>query len=390
MTIELVYDSTETISASIHEVFKTIAEAVAIVVVVILLFLGSFRSVLMPVVTIPLSLIGVCAVLLALGYSLNLLSLLAMVLAIGLVVDDAIVVVENIHRHIEEGLTPLDASILGMKEITGPVVAMTLTLAAVLSPLGFTGGLTGALFREFAFTLAGRGDHLRHRRADHHPDDGGAAAEVRRGQPLPAHRRPHLRPGGQLVRAAGVELARLPPGDHPGGAGAARRHRLHVHQDHHRARARGGPGRALRHPERPALRDARLHPPLHRPDLGAHRRTSPRSAPSSPSSASAASATPASTSGRSRTGPSATASQKEIQQDIQGRLGKVAGVEGFVFSPPSLPGSGGGLPISVVIQSIHDPARVYEVAEEVKEKAQASGRFIVVQNSLAFDAPQVT
>ena len=111
MTIELVYDSTETISASIEEVFKTIAEAVAIVVVVILLFLGSFRSVLMPVVTIPLSLIGVCSVLLALGYSLNLLSLLAMVLAIGLVVDDAIVVVENIHRHIEEGLTPLDASI---------------------------------------------------------------------------------------------------------------------------------------------------------------------------------------------------------------------------------------------------------------------------------------
>ena len=135
--------------------FKTIAEAVAIVVVVILLFLGSFRSVLMPVVTIPLSLIGVCAILVAVGFSLNLLSLLAMVLAIGLVVDDAIVVVENIHRHIEEGLTPMDASIVGMKEITGPVVAMTLTLAAVLSPLAFTGGLTGALFREFAVTLAG-------------------------------------------------------------------------------------------------------------------------------------------------------------------------------------------------------------------------------------------
>ena len=104
MEISLVYDSTEQITASIEEVFKTIAEAVAIVVVVILLFLGSFRSVLMPVVTIPLSLIGVCALLLAMGYSINLLSLLAMVLAIGLVVDDAIVVVENIHRHIEEGL----------------------------------------------------------------------------------------------------------------------------------------------------------------------------------------------------------------------------------------------------------------------------------------------
>ena len=155
MQITMVYDSTETISASIEEVFKTIVEAVTIVVVVILLFLGSFRSVLMPVVTIPLSLIGVCAVLLALGFSINLLSLLAMVLAIGLVVDDAIVVVENIHRHIEEGHSPMEASIIGMREISGPVVAMTLTLAAVLAPLAFTGGLTGALFAEFAFTLSG-------------------------------------------------------------------------------------------------------------------------------------------------------------------------------------------------------------------------------------------
>ncbi|GAB1363068.1 hypothetical protein MASR1M32_23040 [Rhodobacter sp.] len=155
MTIALVYDSTETISASIDEVFKTIAEAVAIVVVVILLFLGSFRSVVMPVVTIPLSLIGVCSIMLALGYSINLLTLLAMVLAIGLVVDDAIVVVENIHRHIDEGQKPARAAIIGMKEITGPVIAMTITLAAVLSPLAFTGGLTGSLFTEFALTLAG-------------------------------------------------------------------------------------------------------------------------------------------------------------------------------------------------------------------------------------------
>src|SRR5690606_15617996 len=115
--------------------------------------LGSFRSVLMPIVTIPLSLIGVCFVPFALGYSTNLLPLLAMVLAIGLVVDDAIVVVENIHRHIEEGLSPRQAAFTGMKEITGPVVAMTITLAAVFAPLAFTGGLTGALFREFAMTL---------------------------------------------------------------------------------------------------------------------------------------------------------------------------------------------------------------------------------------------
>ena len=153
--MEIVYDASNFISASIEEVFKTIGEAALIVVVVILLFLGSFRSVLIPIVTIPLSLIGVCFVLFALGYSINLLTLLAMVLAIGLVVDDAIVVVENIHRHIEEGLKPVDAAIVGMKEIFGPIVAMTITLAAVYAPIGFTGGLTGALFREFAFTLAG-------------------------------------------------------------------------------------------------------------------------------------------------------------------------------------------------------------------------------------------
>src|SRR5690606_32847993 len=151
MTMELLIDSSESISASIEEDFKTISEAVVIVVLVILLFLGSFRSVLMPIVTIPLSLIGVCFLLLTVGYSINLLSLLAMVLAIGLVVDDAIVVVENIHRHIEEGMTPRQASFTGMKEISGAVIAMTITLAAVFAPLMFTGGLTGSLFREFAF-----------------------------------------------------------------------------------------------------------------------------------------------------------------------------------------------------------------------------------------------
>ncbi len=156
MTITMVYDATEQISASIEEVFKTIGEAVAIVVVVILLFLGSFRSVLMPIVTIPLSLIGVCFVLYVMGYSINLLSLLAMVLAIGLVVDDAIVVVENIHRHMEEdGMSAMQAAFNSMREISSAVIAMTITLAAVFAPLAFTGGLTGALFREFAVTLAG-------------------------------------------------------------------------------------------------------------------------------------------------------------------------------------------------------------------------------------------
>lgn len=151
---KIVYDSTRYISASLKEVISTIVEATVIVIVVIYLFLGAFRSVLIPIVTIPLSLVGVCSLMLALGYSLNLLTLLAMVLAIGLVVDDAIVVVENIHRHIEEGHSPYDAAIMGAREIAIPVIAMTITLAAVYAPIGFMTGLTGALFKEFAFTLA--------------------------------------------------------------------------------------------------------------------------------------------------------------------------------------------------------------------------------------------
>jgi multidrug efflux pump len=153
--MRVAYDSTLFIKASIHEVQSSLASAVVIVVAVIFLFLGSLRSVVIPIVTIPLSLIGAGTIMAALGFSLNLLTLLAMVLAIGLVVDDAIVVVENVYRHIEQGRTPAQAALVGAREIAGPVIAMTLTLAAVYAPIGFLGGVTGALFREFAFTLAG-------------------------------------------------------------------------------------------------------------------------------------------------------------------------------------------------------------------------------------------
>ena len=155
LKMRVAYDSTKFIQSSIDEVRDTLLEAVVIVIVVIFLFLASLRSVVIPVVTIPLSLVGACILMLAMGFTLNLLTLLAMVLAIGLVVDDAIVVVENIHRHLEEGKSPVEASLVGAREIVGPVISMTITLAAVYAPIGFLGGLTGALFREFAFTLAG-------------------------------------------------------------------------------------------------------------------------------------------------------------------------------------------------------------------------------------------
>jgi len=151
----IAYDATEFIRASIYEVEKTLIEAVLIVVLVIFLFLGDLRSTIIPLITIPLSLVGVMLFMLLMGYSINLLTLLAFVLAIGLVVDDAIVVVENIYRHIEEGMTPIDAALKGAREIALPVIGMTVTLAAVYAPIGFVGGLSGALFKEFAFTLAG-------------------------------------------------------------------------------------------------------------------------------------------------------------------------------------------------------------------------------------------
>ncbi len=153
---EIVYDATEFISSSIYEVIKTLIEALVIVMLVIYLFLGSLRAVMVPLLAMPLSLIGAFFIMLALGYSINLLTLLALVLAIGLVVDDAIIVVENVDRHMkEEGRPPLTAALLGARELGGAIIAMTVVLIAVYVPIGFQGGLTGTLFTEFAFTLAG-------------------------------------------------------------------------------------------------------------------------------------------------------------------------------------------------------------------------------------------
>lgn len=148
------FDVSRFVNASIDEVVHTLLIAVLIVIAVIFLFLGSMRAVIIPIMTIPLSLVGAAALMMAFGFSINLLTLLAMVLAIGLVVDDAIVVVENIHRHIVDGLSPAKAAIVGTREIVWPVIGMTITLAAVYAPIGMMGGITGALFKEFAFTLA--------------------------------------------------------------------------------------------------------------------------------------------------------------------------------------------------------------------------------------------
>ncbi|KTD39926.1 efflux RND transporter permease subunit [Legionella parisiensis] len=152
---QIVYDASLFVNSSIQEVILSLLEAFFIVTVVIFLFLGSIRSVVIPIIAIPLSLVGAFWIMLILGFSINLLTLLAMVLAIGLVVDDAIIVVENVQRHIEEGKTRLKAAILGARELANPIIAITVVLIAVYLPVGFMGGLTGALFTEFAFSLAG-------------------------------------------------------------------------------------------------------------------------------------------------------------------------------------------------------------------------------------------
>ncbi|MDF1619275.1 efflux RND transporter permease subunit [Pseudothioclava nitratireducens] len=388
MSIEMVYDSTETISASIAEVFKTIAEAVAIVVVVILLFLGSLRSVAMPIVTIPLSLVGVLAVLLALGYSINLLTLLAMVLAIGLVVDDAIVVVENIHRHIEDGMKPLPAAVQGMREITGPVIAMTITLAAVLAPLGFTGGLTGALFREFAFTLAGsvilsgiialtitpmmsarllKSGHASGFQAwVDKASDKLAAFYGRRVDGSLSMRWVTLSIVVVLVGVTGFMFTQtsteLAPDEDQGALFAFLNGPRYATTDYTQL-----------YTDQIAEKTADIEEI--KVDFSI-----------------------AGFGGAGNTGiyiwslkdwADRTRSQAEIQADIQARLDQVAGVQGFVFAPPTLPGTGGGLPISMVVQSIHSPDRVAEITDQIKLRAMQSGKFIIVQNSLAFDAPEV-
>src|SRR5215213_7966155 len=153
--MQLAYDATVFMEDALQEITKTLMETILIVGLVVFLFMGSLRTALVPLVAMPVSLIGSAIVMYAFGFSLNLLTILAIVLAVGLVVDDAIVVVENVERHVREGRSRLQAAIIGARELVGPIIAMTITLAAVYAPIGFQGGLTGALFREFVFTLAG-------------------------------------------------------------------------------------------------------------------------------------------------------------------------------------------------------------------------------------------
>ena len=284
----IAYDATNFIRASLWEVVKTLSEAAIIVVVVIFLFLGNLRSTIIPIVTIPLSLIGVLGLLLALGYSINLMTLLALVLAIGLVVDDAIVVVENIYRHIEEGKRPFEAALLGAREIVYPIIAMTITLAAVFAPIGFVSGLTGALFKEFAFTLAGAvlvsgvialtlSPMMCSRLLKAHNGGGGGRFTrfldrmfegLKAALPAEAARYPELS-AGDLARACRPD----------------RRDRPHVYDDAEGARAGGGSGHPVHPGEDAAIRQSRLSRGRHPAALQSLQHACPRRSTCSPSTA---------------------------------------------------------------------------------------------------------
>ena len=388
MSMTLMFDATEQIEASIEEVLVTIVQATVIVALIILLFLGSFRSVAMPLVAIPLSLVGVAFLLFIMGYSINLLTLLAMVLAIGLVVDDAIIVVENIQRHIDEGASPLQASYRSMRELTAPIIAMMLTLIAVFTPLFFTGGLTGALFTEFAVTLAG------------------------------------------AVFISGVVALTISPMMSARILRAGGGNRFQLWLDRNFTAFEGWYARRVEGSLKVRPVTVLIVLVLSGVTVFLFMKTSSELAPEEDSGAlfsfvnAPSYATTDYTSryigemraltqdlpelsanfsivgfgGQTNSGIMVWAfddwadrdrSQAEIQTDLQARLAPIAGVQAFVFAPPSLPGAGGGLPISLVIQSTGSPAQVFETAERVKQQAEASGRFIVVQNSLSFDTNEL-
>jgi len=391
MNVTVVYDATVFIEASIEAVFETIVEAVLIVVVVIFLFLGSVRSVIIPIVTIPLALVGVCFVLYALGYSINLLTLLAMVLAIGLVVDDAIVVVENIDRQIQDGKTPMDAAIEGMREIFGPVVSMTITLAAVYVPIGFTQGLTGSLFREFAFALAGAvvisgivavtlSPMMSARLLRKHPEGGGGLAG-RIDRFFTRFSRGYARAlSAVLDMRVAVYLAVAFLLCTTGFMFLNTRSELAPNED------QGAVFSIISGPRYASADYMQFYADQFNDKVGELPETVSRFT----ITGFGGGTNSAIALWRFKTWSERDRSAAELLPIIQAGLGKVTGVQAFVVNPPSLPGSGGGLPIQYVIRAVGSPSLVFEVAEQIKNKAIQSGQFLVVQSSAAFDKPQAT
>ncbi len=385
----IAYDATTFIRASIREVEKTLAEAAMVVILVIFVFLGSLRATIIPIVTIPLSLIGVMIFLLALGYSINLLTLLALVLAIGLVVDDAIVVVENIYRHMEEGMAPREAALQGAREITGPVISMTVTLACVYAPIGFVSGLTGALFREFAFTLAGAvvvsgvialtlspmmcSRLLR-------PPQGEARGLpaaldrffewLRRSYQRRLHKTLNFRAMTMLILAGVLALTavmflstpqELAPEEDQGAIFTMIKSPQYANLDYLEKATAEVQKAADTIPEKD-------HVFLLNGSAGVHQGF-----------------------GGLILQPwgDRKRNQKQILTELQPKLSAVTGAQIIAFSPPALPGSTGGPPIQFVVRSIGDYKEIADVMAKIEAAARDSGLFIFTDSDLKFDLPQI-
>jgi multidrug efflux pump len=385
------YDASVYINDSIDEVFITLAEAVMIVLLVIFLSLGSLRAALVPAVAVPLSLVGGTFLMLLMGFSINLLTLLSLVLAIGLVVDDAIVVVENVHRHIEKGEARLSAAIKGARELAVPIIAMTTTLVAVYAPIGFMGGLVGTLFTEFAFTLAGAvlisgvvaltlspmlsGKVLK------------PAGEQGRFEQLVEHFFNRL--SGGYLRALRASLDTLPAIMVFAAVVlgsiyfmfAASQHELAPTEDQSILffQALGPQTATLDYNEAYTRQivDAFRQVPEHHESFfllgfGGDNRTTFGGFKMPPPSQ------------RAR-------SQMEIMPEIQQGLDRVAGFQSAVFPRPSLPGAGRGLPLQFVITApAVDFAELTHVADSLIGSGMASGKFAFLRKSIEFNRPRTT
>jgi multidrug efflux pump len=383
MKLGIPYDATEYIQNAIHEVLKTLIETLLIVIAVIFLFLGSFRAVIIPIVAIPISLVGAVFLMLVAGFTINLLTLLAIVLSVGLVVDDAIVMVENVERHLAAGAPPFKAAIEAARELIGPVIAMTLTLAAVYTPVAIQGGLTGSLFREFAFTLAGAvivsgvvaltlspmmGSKLL-RQAD---SERGFAGWINR-------RFDRLREGyksllaGSLAHRSAVYLVwvvvvlLIPP------FYMFSQHELAPAEDQSvvfgiiQASANSTIDQTRRYAS--AVQDVYKSFPEYQHTFQL--------------------ISPTGGFGGIVTKPWSERKKKttQIQMEAAGGLSRIPGVRVISMIPPALPG-GGDFPVDFVIASTAEPQQLVEFANKLVQKAFASGMFMYADADLKFDQPQ--
>ena len=383
MNLGIPYDSTAYIQDAINEVLHTLTETLLIVVVVIFLFLGSFRSVLIPVIAIPVSLIGAVFLMLLAGFTINLLTLLAIVLSVGLVVDDAIVMVENVERHLHMGKDSFHAAIDAARELVGPIIAMTITLAAVYTPVAIQGGLTGALFREFAFTLAGAvvvsgvvaltlspmmGSKLLHRG----DDERGFAGMINRHFDWFRGLYTRMLSGTLRYRPvvltlwAIVVLLMVP---------------FYMFSQHELAPAedQGVVFCVIRAPANGTLDQTNL--------FSQQVYDVYHSMPESDSVFQIS--TPAGGFGGMVAKPwsQRKKSSQQLLLEASGPLNKIAGLQVIPITLPALPG-GGTFPVDFVISSAAEPEQVSELANQLTQKAMASGMFIFADTDVKFDQPQ--